>query len=514
MSTPQTDLQEVLLINKGNVSCVACQSRYHLELLKKRLTFSYTANDKVGRKYRIVSKQEALYWPSIRAMAGLSEESSAGAVSGKDFFFTHTGLLPVLAGTLRDGGFEVKKADGRTQKPRPLEFDTSMLEQVTLRHKQDEVIRAVLTHPRGRILCPTGYGKSFLIAVICSMLRGARIVVTTHFKSVLTGLYDAIKKLVGPRDVGIRCSGRTVNTNARILVVGGKSLGNIRFEPDIVLCDENHEMCSEAYRRVFSYPVFQNARLFGFSANRTRADSRHYLMQAVFGPVLLEMTYQEAVTHGMVVPIRVRMYRVTMPYNPVRWMKRDGTKVVLTGAAKERSGIWANETRNRRIAEAVSGFGPDRRVLIVVKTIKHMLYLKQLLPDYELVYRGGSIDWSDFQELLPKDFEPLGPSGVEWMAKRFREGEIKHVIAAPVWNRGVDFPTLGVLVRADAAASVVANTQIPGRVSRLSEGKEEGLVIDFIDMWDKSFQERSRRRMKDYQSFGWIVEEAGDAPDK
>lgn len=69
----------------------------------------------------------------------------------------------------------------------------------------------------------------------------------------------------------------------------------------------------------------------------------------------------------------------------------------------------------------------------------------------------------------------------------------------------VDFAKLAVLIRADGATSEVNSTQIPGRLSRLAEGKEEGILVDFRDEFNAWASRRSEARIRTYRRHGWTI---------
>jgi len=502
---PQHD--KLLILSHGNAIVVTCKNRLHLENLKSLLKFSYLTQVYVGRRRKFTTVKEALFYPSLEAMCGDNTNAELDTV-GKDHFVTYAGLQYIIEKYGEERGLEVRVANVSKDKFFEVEPDFSVLKDVALGHKQDEIIKAILSNNRGRIDASTGHGKSAVISWLCGIFKGARIVVTTHSISVLDMLYKTIVKVMGNRDVGIKCSKKSINTNARILCVSGKSLANLKFKPDVIFADEQHELCSEDYRRILSNPLFRTTRMYGFSANHERPDKRHYLMQALFGDILTDVSYQEAVKHKRVVPIIAAVQTVNMEYDPTVLYAGTERETALSGYAKDRKAIYTNSTRNQIIAATARQFGEDEQVMISVSKIEHALHLRLFLPEYELVYRGvGDKVWAKFkhQGLVPRDFKPLGPNGVEWMAKRFRDGEVKKVIVTSVWNRGVDFPDLSVVIRADAAASVIANTQIPGRVSRINGTKEYGLVVDFIDNWNDGFHAKSLARIRDYKKLGWEV---------
>ena len=67
----------------------------------------------------------------------------------------------------------------------------------------------------------------------------------------------------------------------------------------------------------------------------------------------------------------------------------------------------------------------------------------------------------------------------------------------------VDFKALKVIIRADGRLSEVDGIQIPGRVARLSEGKDCGYIIDLRDTQDEWAQQRAQQREQFYQEQGW-----------
>ena len=80
---------------------------------------------------------------------------------------------------------------------------------------------------------------------------------------------------------------------------------------------------------------------------------------------------------------------------------------------------------------------------------------------------------------------------------------MKKVIATTVWNVGVSFNALEVLIRADGGGSPINDIQIPGRVSRISEGKTHGIVHDYLDQFNSSFRSRAKKRSSTYAKNSW-----------
>jgi superfamily II DNA/RNA helicase len=139
--------------------------------------------------------------------------------------------------------------------------------------------------------------------------------------------------------------------------------------------------------------------------------------------------------------------------------------------------------------------------------------LRQELPDFEVVF-SNITNRRLLSSLYSGAFKPVkGLRNGQMMdgrrnrlRKDFEEGTLKKVIATSVWATGVDFTQLKWLIRADGMASEIQATQTPGRLSRTSDQKTHGTLIDFFDCFVPSLANRSRMRIRSYKAKGWNVE--------
>lgn len=368
-----------------------------------------------------------------------------------------------------------------------------------LRAKQDECLAAISVNDGGQIVAPTGFGKSHLFGAVCLMYPNAKIHVVTRRKDVMKRLVRHLVKFIP----NIGQTGGGNKTWGRVTVITADSLHLVDHSPanaaDIVLYDEVHEAAAPSYSNELA--KYQNAKMFGFTATpEGRFDGAHHKLEGLFGPKIFEMSYQEAVGHGLVLPVRVEWIDVKLEKNPCEF-KRE--------VAKERWGIWRNNVRNQMIAEKAREFSEDDQVLILVRTLEHAVFLKQHLPEFKMCY--DKMDGDMHTSLIKKgmldmeDEPPMTPAARDQMSRDFEAGTLKKVIATDVWSTGVDFPQLSVLIRADARASEIMDIQAPGRVVRRHDasGKAHGLVVDCMDYFDGAFLRRSMERKKTYMKQGW-----------
>ena len=371
---------------------------------------------------------------------------------------------------------------------------------IELRDKQDECLAAVLTSRGGIVVGPTGFGKTFMFAAICLAYPNAKIQIVTRRVDVMRRIHSGLSKFIPA--LGMVGSGK--KSWERVTVITADSMHRISHEgeglADILLYDEAHEAVAPTYQHELG--KFLRTRKFGFTASpEGRMDGAHFMLEAIFGPRIFQLSYSDAVSVDLVVPIKVEWL----------YVKGNGPSAFsdMSGVPKERWGIWRNEDRNKAIADKARSFDDDDQVLIMVKSIEHAIHLKQFLPEFQLCY--DSMDPADYQSYVNKGLidpaiEPLmTPTRREDMRLGFERATLKKVISTDVWSTGVDFAQLCVLIRADARSSKIVDIQAPGRVARKHDesGKRFGLVVDLMDAFDFTFLNRSKSRRASYKQMGW-----------
>lgn len=408
-----------------------------------------------------------------------------------DTGLVYPGLYSRTIRHLRENKYEYELIDRSTPLPRPL------LDKVTgeLREGQDVILATICSTRRGVIVSPPGSGKTYIIEQLCNIYPDQNILVVTGKSAVLKDIKRRVNEACPNRKLCIVKAGSPPKTGCDVMVCSSKSLHKIDASwPDLLLFDEVHGAAAPGIS--LTLQAFAACRMLGFTASpKGRSDGAELLIEALFGPQICTIDYKDAQKAEVVAPIDVYMVKV-------RAAEIEKTFPV----ARERHNIWRNTTRNRIIAEQAAKY-EDESVLILVNTVEHALFLKRHLPDYKVVHAGIDKESAEY-------FKRIGVLGdvdvkvdMEGLKTGFRQGDIKHVIATSVWREGVDFPDLKVLIRADASAGQIPAIQIGGRLSRIAEGKDRGIIIDFIDDFGKSFYGRSEKRMKYYRKQGWLVRE-------
>jgi superfamily II DNA or RNA helicase len=314
---------------------------------------------------------------------------------------------------------------------------------------------------------------------------------------VVKSLRDRIGCKIGSDQVGLCADGKS-ETSRRVVVSTCASILKCDRDCDLLLFDEAHGVGHNEV--ALNLREFKKARKFGFTATPGgRSDGADLVMEAVFGPVLASIPYAEAEAGGLVVPIEVVTHRVDMGDSPL-----PGDPV-----SRKRWRYWRNKDRNKAVADAALSFPEDELVLVMVETLEHAAYLAPMLPGFKVAHAAEGV-LKGRSKLIQAAGLELGRGALDEMRKSFARGDIKKIIATMAWKQGIDVPMLTALVRADGSASPITSEQVPGRLSRLSEGKDKGVLVDFIDEGCAWSERRTAARLAVYRKAGWTITEDKD----
>lgn len=477
MSGPCWETVKVKFVRRG---CVYVMSPWS-PTCAAELTYTLRDFDREAGRYQFVRKELfTLTRPSPGLVCAVIMEGFLGRVVRH---MTRLGVRP--------GNIEVTDdRDMRAVAPVP---DLGRLTG-ELRPGQLEVLHAVARSPRGIVARVTGEGKSYLIVQICLMYPTLRIVIVSRRQQVVSTLHNRLKAVLPPGEVGISSGDFRAGLGHRVVVstvLGVQKLDMMKC--DLFMFDEAHAVGHNNTAVLMTQ--ITRPRKFGFTATpKGRGDGADLVMEGVFGPVIAEDSYEEAVRRGNVTPIEVWMLQV--PCGP-------DLERCKAAVERKRMGYWRNTPRNATIASAARRFPEDEQVLIMVETLEHAINLHKMLPEYRVVH-FGSLRGSARRVKSREEYE-LSPAAKESIRKDFESGVLKKVISTMTWKEGVDFPKLAVLIRADGLSGYIDSTQVPGRLSRLSEGKSKGVVIDFDDTFSKWSMTRSQERVSSYNEHRWPV---------
>lgn len=317
---------------------------------------------------------------------------------------------------------------------------------------------------------------------------------------LVTQLYE---DLTGPRGVKNRevkliCSGKGRKPSQEpngITVCSADSLH--LCDPgstELLLADEPHALVTST--RISTMDGFLKARRYGYGATlKGRFDGRDKLITGIFGPVLAERTYLEAVREGAICPLNIIMFQIEL--TPHDLFNRDTAYNELLFQNVEMANLL------KRICEEV--IPTDWQTLIFIKN--------EAQADLYLDIIGHEHTIAMAKKMTKKEREEI--------TTRMKANEIKRCLCTDIYVQGVTFSDSRVLINCEAGGNNTTAIQKPGRLAEIRPGKNCGIIIDFEFIRAAGYSAKdyegdqtgaliadSRNRLKAYKEKGYGIYKA------
>lgn len=380
-----------------------------------------------------------------------------------------TGLLQYIIPQLEDKGYKVTIAnDSRIAVPTGTIVIKDMLADVKLRDYQIEAANRLLEERRGVAKMATNSGKTEIIAAIIKSLH-KKTVVLVHRKELLHQTARRIELRTGMQ-VGLIGDG--IYKPEQVTVCMVQSLGSHIHEQHfkdnvVVIIDECHHVSSNQMLDIlFKLPGCYR---FGFSGTPLKYEALADMkLMAATGPVVYEYGNSELIDAGWSAMPIVKLHTIEEPEMWESDYLSAYDELIVNNVVRN--------TEISNISKEASGV-----VLVLVNRIEHGKILKELIPGAMFVH-GGNSTFARMQVL-------------EFMKK------IPGVyIATPIFDEGIDVPSIDTVVLAAGGKSHIKLLQRIGRGLRKKDGDNTLIVHDFIDDTNKYLFNHSESRVNVYAS--------------
>ena len=232
-----------------------------------------------------------------------------------------------------------------------------------------------------------------------------------------------------------------------------------KFSPtdfDYLIVDECHHAAANTYQKIFTY--FHPKFILGLTATPERSDGEDML--ELFQNVAHKMDLKTAVERGVLVPIRCIRVKTNIDLTDVRI---NGIKY---NSQDLESKLFIPE-RNRLIVDTYLKYVNGKKTVIFCASVDHAAEIAKLLRDSGVKAEAVSgRDRVEVREKILKDYET---------------GSTNVLCACDLLNEGWDSPHTTVLFMARPTMSKTIYLQQLGRGTRRCPGKEDLLVVDFVD---------------------------------
>ncbi len=259
-----------------------------------------------------------------------------------------------------------------------------------------------------------------------------------------------------------------------------------KFSPtdfDYLIVDECHHAAANTYQKIFAY--FHPKFILGLTATPERSDGEDML--ELFQNVAHKMDLKTAVERGVLVPIRCIRVKTNIDLTDVRI---NGIKY---NSQDLESKLFIPE-RNQLIVDIYLKYVNGKKTVIFCASVDHAAEIAKLLRDSGVKAEAVSgRDRVEVREKILKDYET---------------GSTNVLCACDLLNEGWDSPHTTVLFMARPTMSKTIYLQQLGRGTRRYPGKEDLLVVDFVDNANMFNMPYSLHRVLDiakYQPMAYVL---------
>jgi len=349
-----------------------------------------------------------------------------------------------------------------------------------LRPYQDEAVSGVETafaagERRVLVVQATGTGKTVVFGEITRRWvdAGKRVLILAHRAELLEQardklLYYEVESAIEKADLDARLqieerANSIVDPHEIRCVVGSvQSFNKRRLERwpadyfDLIIVDEAHHAISTSYRRVIDH--FAAAKVLGVTATPDRLDGRN--VGEVFGRVAAEYHLDRAIEEGYLCPLKWLKSTVQVDLRGIKTTAGDYNLGQLEDRISENIEPLVNGTRE------VIG---DRRAIVFTPDCGSAAAFAEGLRQAGVSARdvnGASRDRSAIIE-------------------GFRHEHFQVLVNCMLLTEGADFPFVEAVVLARPTQSRALLSQMVGRGTRLYQGKDACLIVDFAWLTDR-----------------------------
>ena len=341
-----------------------------------------------------------------------------------------------------------------------------------LRPYQKEAVEAIHQewdkgNQRTLLVLPTGTGKTIVFSKVAEdrVKKGDRVLVLAHRGELLEQAADKLAKTTGLGTATEKAEESSLDSHFRVVVGSVQSLMRPerleQFLPDhfgTIVVDEAHHAISDSYQRVLGH--FADAKVLGVTATPDRGDMRN--LGTYFDSLAYEYSLPKAIKEGFLCPIKAQ----TIP------LKLDISQVGQQAGDFKASEVGhALEPYLEEIAKEMWKVCRDRKTVVFLPLIATSQKFAAMLKAQGFRVAEVNGESKNRAEIL----------------EAFDRGEYDVLCNSMLLTEGWDCPSVDciVVLRPTKVRSLYA--QMVGRGTRLLDGKDHLLVLDFL--WHTSRHE-------------------------
>lgn len=334
-----------------------------------------------------------------------------------------------------------------------------------LRPYQEEARRAVEQEwERGNnktlLVLPTGCGKTIVFAKIVEdcVREGERVLILAHRGELLDQAADKLGQATGLKCAVEKAEESCLGSWYRVVVGSVQTLMREKrlrqFSPryfDTIIIDEAHHCISDSYQHVLQH--FDAAKVLGVTATPDRGDMIN--LGQVFDSLAYEYTLPKAIREGYLSPIKALTVPLRMDLSGVGVQAGD-FKVSDLGTALD--------PYLYQIADEMRKYCMQRKTVVFLPLVKTSKKFRDILQ--QKGFRAAEVNGesADRAEILTD----------------FGAGKYNVLCNSMLLTEGWDCPSVDCIIVLRPTKVRSLYSQMVGRGTRLSPGKDHLLLLDFL----------------------------------
>ena len=346
---------------------------------------------------------------------------------------------------------------------------------------------------------PTGTGKTRLFTSIISDVNkysiqrreAVKILIIAHRTELIDQIDKSLEKYKVPHNVIV--GGREKNYKFPVSVASIQTITNKRNLKDakklkiqFIIIDEAHHALASSYKKLWN--LYPDAKRLGVTATPWRMN--HQSFTDLFDKLILSMPVKEFIRQGYLAPYKY--FSLKNDSDIQRTI--DDIELDRFGEYKESSMEEKMDIGSIRaqLLESYLSLAEGKKGIIYAINIAHA---KHICEEYKNAgYRTVCIDSKT-------------PDGErKELVSKFKKGIIDIIVNVDIFSEGFDCPDIEFIQLARPTCSLVKYLQQVGRGLRITENKQNCVILDNVGMYAKFGLPDARRHWK-YHFLGKNVEE-------
>lgn len=346
---------------------------------------------------------------------------------------------------------------------------------ISLRNYQQECVASILSSKERGVTRPlvslaTGLGKTVIFSALAKEMN-KRTLIVAHRDELIQQARDKLQ-LVWPESgphIGV-VKGELHQPDKQIVIASIQSASRDRrlvdlqsLGFDLCIVDESHHAAAPTYERLIRELGFlvddSNKLLLGVTATPKRGDGVG--LSSIFQEIVFSRSIAWGIKNGYLSPLSGRKISTRVSLKGVQTQGGDFVAAQLSRTINV-SG------RNELIVESYQQYAGDRK-----KTIAFCADVKHA-QDLAFIFAQAGIPAAFIHGRMEVDER-------RQVLRQFEEGAIRVITNCAVLTEGFDSPLVDSILLCRPTQSQGLYIQSIGRGTRVSPGKQNCLVIDFVD---------------------------------